>query len=80
MNDDLTSLMELLIKIVGRGVFQPGHVPNPTGDPYTEMLLDKKTIAQIRVKELDAKIRELDTNLEIAKMTRDALKAQYKLK
>ena len=49
-------------------------------DPAIEMLLDKNKIAQIKVKELDARIRELETGLEVARMTRDALRKQYKIR
>jgi hypothetical protein len=48
-------------------------------DPGIEMLLDKSRIAQIKVKELDIMIYELTQRLEIANMTRDALKSQYKI-
>jgi len=49
-------------------------------DPAIDMLLDKGKIAQIKVKELDARIRDLEVNLEIIKLTRDAIKEQYKIK
>ncbi len=49
-------------------------------DPAIDILLDKSKIAQIKVRELDAKIDHLERDLEIAKMTRDALKEQYKIK
>ena len=48
-------------------------------DPALDMLLDKGKIAQIKVRELDARIHDLERNLEIVKMTRDALKEQYKV-
>ena len=49
-------------------------------DPSIEILLAKDKLAHIRVKELEAKISDLERSLEIARMTRDALKEQYQLK
>jgi hypothetical protein len=49
-------------------------------DPAIDILLDKAKIAQIKVKELDARIHELETSLEVIRMTRDALVEQYKIK
>jgi len=49
-------------------------------DPAIEILFDKAKIAQIKIRELDAIIRDLEMNLEIAKTTRDAIKEQYKIK
>ncbi len=53
---------------------------NYAADPGIDILLDKSKIAQIKVKELDARIRELEMNLEVVKMTRDAIMEQYKIK
>ena len=49
-------------------------------DPAIEMLLEKPVIADIKVKELDMVIRDLESNLEIVKMTRDAIKRQHNIK
>ncbi len=49
-------------------------------DPSIDILLDKTRIAQIKIRELDASIRNMETNLEIVRMTRDALSEQYKIK
>lgn len=49
-------------------------------DPAIEMLLDKTKIAQIKIKELDATIHELEQNLEIVKTTRAAIAEQYKIR
>lgn len=49
-------------------------------DPAIEMLLDKAKIAEIKVKELDATIYELEKGLEIVKVTRAAIAEQYKIR
>lgn len=49
-------------------------------DPAIDILLDKSKIAQIKVAELDARVRDLEMNLDLIKMTRDAIKEQYKIK
>lgn len=49
-------------------------------DPAIEMLLDKGKIAEIKVKELDGTIRELEHNLEIVKTTRAAIAEQFKIR
>lgn len=57
------------------------HMPWRLGhaaDPSIEMLLDKGKLAQIKIRELEMRIHELETSLEVVKMTRDALKSQYK--
>ena len=48
------------------------------GDPAIHILLDKATIARIKIKELEAVIHGLQMNLDVAKMTKDALQEQYK--
>ena len=51
-----------------------------SADPAIEMLLDKAKIAEIKVKELDATIYELEKSLEIVKVTRAAIAEQYKIR
>ncbi len=49
-------------------------------DPAIDILLDKSKIAQIKVAQLDAVAHELETSLNIVKMTRAAIAEQYKIK
>jgi len=49
-------------------------------DPAIDILLDKGKIAEIKVKELDLAINELQQTLEIAKFTRNAIAEQYKIR
>lgn len=49
-------------------------------DPGVEMLLPKDKIALIKVKELEARIHDLEMTLEITRMTIDAIKEQYKIR
>ena len=49
-------------------------------DPAIDMLLDKSKIAEIKVRELDLTIRELEQNLELVKVTRGAIAEQYKIR
>lgn len=58
--------------------FMPSRI-GYAADPAIEMLLDKSKLAQIKIRELDMRIRSLEEGLEIAKMTRETLKAQYKI-
>jgi len=49
-------------------------------DPAIDILLDKSKIAQIKIAELDARILDLEKSLEVIKMTKEALKEQYKIR
>jgi len=51
-----------------------------SADSGPELKIDPSKIAMIKVKELDARIRDLEMRLEILKMGRDAIKEQYKIK
>ena len=66
MADELTSISRL---------WKVGYA----ADPAIDMLLDKSRIAQIRVRQLDAVIRDLEAHLEIAQLERKMLVAEYKL-
>jgi hypothetical protein len=49
-------------------------------DPAIDILLDKGKIAQIKVRQLDAVIRDLTAQLELAKLEQQMLKEEYKIK
>jgi hypothetical protein len=62
-------------------IYNPG--PDPwhlswLTDPDIRILLDKATIAQIKVKELDFRIVQLEKAIELTKTIRNTIKQQYK--
>ena len=46
-------------------------------DPATEILLDKKLIAQIKIRQLEMVIQTLESQLELVNMERDMLLKEY---
>jgi hypothetical protein len=50
-----------------------------SADPDISILFDKSTIAQIKVKELDYRISQLQQAIDMTKMMRDTLAKQYKI-
>ncbi len=49
-------------------------------DPAIDILLDKSKIAQIRIRQLDSVISELNAQLELAKMQQQMLREEYKIR
>jgi hypothetical protein len=49
-------------------------------DPAIDLLLDKSRLAQIRIRQLDQLIVQLEQQVEIARMEQDLLKEEYKVK
>ena len=48
-------------------------------DPAIDILLDKSRLAQIRVRQLDQVIVQLEQQIELAKMEQSLLQEEYKL-
>jgi hypothetical protein len=64
--------------------FQPQYMSRMwrvgyAADPAIDLLLDKSRIAQIRIRQLDQIIVQLEQQVEIARMEMDLLKEEYKL-
>jgi hypothetical protein len=53
---------------------------NYAADPALDVLLDKSRLAQIRIRQLDQMIAQLQQEVELAKMEQTMLKEEYKLK
>ena len=49
-------------------------------DPAIDILLDKSKLAQLKVRQLEIVINELQTQMDMAKMEMNMLKEEYKLK
>ncbi len=49
-------------------------------DPAIDILLDKSRIAQIKVRQLEMAIREMEGQIELAKLELNLLKEEYKIK
>jgi hypothetical protein len=49
-------------------------------DPAIDILLDKSRIAQIKVRQLESVIQELQAQIDIAKLELNLLREEYKLK
>jgi len=56
-------------------------IRGPIADPGPEIfsLLTKEQIAQIKVRQFDQQITQLESHIEILKMTRSALAQEYKV-
>jgi hypothetical protein len=49
-------------------------------DPAIDILLDKSRIAQIKVRQLEMAIREMEGQIELAKLELNLLKEEYKIR
>lgn len=49
-------------------------------DPAIDTLLDKSRIAQIRVRQLEMAVKELESQIELANMQISLLKEEYKIR
>jgi hypothetical protein len=49
-------------------------------DPAIDILLDKSRIAQIKIRQLELVMRDLEAQLELAKMEIKMLQEEYKLR
>jgi len=63
------------------GPFPPGfHFRGPVADPAPWYLLDKAKLAQLKVRNIDGVIVELEKQIDSLKLERDLLKQEYKIK
>lgn len=51
----------------------------PVADPATFLLLDKSKIALLKVRQLEMAIREMETDIELLRLTRELLIEEYKI-
>lgn len=63
------------------GVFgMPPWPPQPDPAPPWHVLLDKSKIAVIRVRQIDLRVQQLESQLDLLKLERQILKEEYKIK
>lgn len=63
------------------GPFQSGfNFRGPVADPAPWYLLDKAKLAQLKVRNIDGVIVELEKQMDSLKLERDLLKQEYKIK
>ncbi|MDH4239737.1 MAG: hypothetical protein OEW48_09255 [Phycisphaerae bacterium] len=56
------------------------HFRGPVADPAPWQLLDKAKLAQIKVRNIDGVIMEMEKQIDSLKLERDLLKQEYKIK
>ena len=53
--------------------------PGYNADPGPDFLLDKSKIAQLRVRQLEMVVREMEAQLELARMELNMIREEYKV-
>ena len=59
---------------------RPSLLRGPVADPAPWYLLDKAKLAQLKIRQLDTAIMELEKQIDFFKLERNLLKQEYKLK
>ena len=62
------------------GPSRPSFLRGPVADPAPWYLLDKAKLAQLKIRQLDTAITELEKQIDFFKLEQDLLKQEYKLK
>lgn len=55
-------------------------VRGPVADPGPMLLLDKAKLAQIKIRQIDMVVMDLERQVEFLKLERDMLKEEYRIK
>ena len=55
-------------------------VRGPVADPGPMLLLDKAKLAQIKIRQIDMVVMDLEKQVEFLKLERDMLKEEYRIK
>ncbi|MBE0478714.1 hypothetical protein IBX65_06310 [Candidatus Aerophobetes bacterium] len=55
-------------------------IRGPVADPAPWYLLDKAKLAQLKIRQIDAAITELEKQIDFLKLERNLLKEEYKIK